>query len=88
MGHPCRPTRALRGRRAHPGPGSWERRNGRVPAGSFVALRTGWSRRRPDPVATANRDEAGISRTPGWSPDVLRQRCSPCTRCPETAMCA
>ncbi|MGW1719104.1 cyclase family protein [Streptomyces sp. NPDC002156] len=50
----------------------WERRNGRVPAGSFVALRTGWSRRWPDPVAMANRDEAGISRTPGWSLDVLR----------------
>ncbi|MFI9765062.1 cyclase family protein [Streptomyces sp. NPDC051963] len=64
------------GRRAHPrrraGLGAPRRRNGRVPAGSFVALRTGWSRRLPDPVAMANRDEAGISRTPGWSPDVLR----------------
>ncbi|WP_406149323.1 cyclase family protein [Streptomyces sp. NBC_01012] len=51
---------------------SWERRNGPVPAGSFVALRTGWSRRWPDPVAMANTDEAGVSHRPGWSADVLR----------------
>ncbi|MDI9883864.1 cyclase family protein [Streptomyces sp. HNM0645] len=51
---------------------SWERRNGRVPAGSFVALRTGWSRRRPDPVAMTNRDEDGVSHTPGWSAEVLQ----------------
>ncbi|MEV6265088.1 cyclase family protein [Streptomyces sp. NPDC051784] len=51
---------------------SWERRNGPVPAGSFVALRTGWSRRWPDPVAMANADEAGVSHRPGWSAEVLR----------------
>ncbi|WP_369196631.1 cyclase family protein [Streptomyces djakartensis] len=51
---------------------SWERRNGPVPAGSFVALRTGWSRRWPDPVAMDNRDAAGVRHTPGWSREVLR----------------
>ncbi|CAM5612177.1 cyclase family protein [Streptomyces purpurascens] len=51
---------------------SWEERNGRIPSGSFVALRTGWSRRWPDPVALVNRDEAGVSHTPGWSAEVLR----------------
>lgn len=50
---------------------AWERRNGRFPPGSFVALRTGWSHRWPDPVAMANRDEAGTSHTPGWSAEVL-----------------
>lgn len=49
----------------------WEERNGRIPAGSFVALRTGWSDRWPNPEAMANRDAEGISHTPGWSQDVL-----------------
>lgn len=49
----------------------WESRNGTIPAGAFVALRTGWSNRWPDPHAMANRDNEGISHTPGWSRDVL-----------------
>ncbi|TQJ35682.1 cyclase family protein [Arthrobacter sp. SLBN-122] len=49
----------------------WEERNGRIPAGSFVALRTGWSRRWPDSEAMANRDVYGVSHTPGWSREVL-----------------
>ncbi|WP_284976973.1 cyclase family protein [Arthrobacter sp. efr-133-TYG-104] len=50
----------------------WEARNGDIPEGSFVALRTGWSRRWPDPEAMANKDAAGISHTPGWSHEVLK----------------
>jgi len=50
---------------------AWEGRNGGVPEGSFVALRTGWSRRWPDAEAMANRDAEGVSHTPGWSQDVL-----------------
>jgi kynurenine formamidase len=50
---------------------AWESRNGPVPAGSFVALRTGWSRRWPDADAMANKDHAGVSHTPGWSQAVL-----------------
>ena len=49
----------------------WESRNGTITAGAFVALRTGWSSRWPDVEAMANRDNAGISHTPGWSRDVL-----------------
>ena len=49
----------------------WEDRNGRIPAASFVALRTGWSRRWPDSEAMANRDAYGVSHTPGWSREVL-----------------
>ncbi|MBK3624730.1 cyclase family protein [Streptomyces sp. MBT49] len=51
---------------------AWEARNGRVPAGSFVALRTDWSRRWPDAAAMANRDADGVSHCPGWSAEVLR----------------
>ncbi|WP_347109021.1 cyclase family protein [Paenarthrobacter sp. S56] len=51
---------------------SWEERHGSIPAGSFVALRTGWSNRWPDTEAMANRDHEGISHTPGWSQEVLR----------------
>nr|WP_142058342.1 cyclase family protein [Pseudarthrobacter sp. B4EP4b] len=49
----------------------WESRNGAIPEGAFVALRTGWSRRWPDPEAMANRDAEGLSHTPGWSQEVL-----------------
>lgn len=49
----------------------WEERNGRIPAASFVALRTGWSWRWPDSEAMANRDAYGVSHTPGWSREVL-----------------
>ena len=49
----------------------WEERNGAIPEGAFVALRTGWSSRWPDPEAMANRDSEGISHTPGWSREVL-----------------
>ncbi|KAK1180995.1 cyclase family protein [Streptomyces sp. NBS 14/10] len=51
---------------------AWEARHGAVPAGSFVALRTGWSRRWPDRDAMANKDAAGVSHAPGWSAEVLR----------------
>ncbi len=50
---------------------AWEDRNGTMPAGSFVALRTGWSHRWPDAEAMANRDPEGVSHTPGWSKEVL-----------------
>ena len=50
----------------------WEAHHGRVPAGAFVALRTGWSARWPDAERFANKDAAGVSHTPGWSLPVLR----------------
>ncbi|GAB15132.1 hypothetical protein ARGLB_083_00180 [Arthrobacter globiformis NBRC 12137] len=50
---------------------AWERRNGVIPSGAFVALRTGWSDRWPDAAAMANRDDHGVSHTPGWSQEVL-----------------
>lgn len=50
----------------------WEKRNGKIPSGAFVALRTDWSRRWPDPQAFFNRDSEGRAHTPGWSLEVLR----------------
>jgi kynurenine formamidase len=50
---------------------AWEHRNGVIPPGAFVALRTGWSDRWPDAAAMANRDDHGVSHTPGWSQEVL-----------------
>jgi kynurenine formamidase len=50
----------------------WEKKNGKIPEGSFVAMRTDWSKRWPDPVAMANRDADGIAHYPGWSVEVLQ----------------
>jgi kynurenine formamidase len=44
---------------------SWEEQHGRIPAGSWVLLRTGWANRAPGD-AYLNADEEG-SHTPGWS---------------------
>lgn len=49
----------------------WERRNGLIPEGSFVALRTDWSKRWPDRDAMENIDPNGIAHYPGWSQEVL-----------------
>ena len=50
----------------------WESRHGPLPAGAFLALRTDWSKRWPDPTAMANLDEHGRAHTPGWSLPVLK----------------
>jgi len=51
---------------------AWEAEHGPIPAGAFVAMRTDWSKRWPDPEAMANRDAAGIAHYPGWSLEVLQ----------------
>lgn len=51
---------------------AWERRHGPIPEGAFIALRTDWSKRWPDPAAMRNADAKGVSHTPGWSREVLR----------------
>lgn len=52
---------------------AWEERNGPIPSGSFVALRTDWWKRWPDAEAMANRDADGVSHAPGWSRDVVER---------------
>lgn len=49
----------------------WESRHGKVPEGCFVALRTDWSKRWPDPHAMLNQDSTG-EHFPGWSMPVLK----------------
>ena len=51
---------------------AWESRHGSIPKGSFVAMRTDWSKRWPDAAAMANKDAKGVSHYPGWSMPVLR----------------
>jgi len=50
----------------------WERRYGSIPQGSFVAMRTDWSKRWPNQVAMQDKDKNGISHYPGWSMEVLK----------------
>ena len=50
----------------------WEADHGPIPAGAFVAMRTDWSKRWPDPAAMANKDKDGVSHYPGWSKEALR----------------
>lgn len=43
----------------------FEEKHGQIEAGSFVALRTDWSKRWPDREAFNNKDDAGNNRIPG-----------------------
>ncbi len=50
----------------------WEEAHGRIPEGSFVALRTDWSKRWPEMEKMENKDAAGVAHFPGWSLEALR----------------
>ncbi len=50
----------------------WEKRNGSIPEGAFVALRTDWCKRWPDMEAMQNKDANGVAHYPGWSMEVLK----------------
>ncbi|MEL7036891.1 MAG: cyclase family protein [Cyanobacteria bacterium J06592_8] len=51
---------------------AWEKQHGKIPTGSFVVMRTDWSKRWPDNEAMANRDSQSIAHYPGWSLPVLK----------------
>lgn len=51
---------------------NWEQQHGPIPAHSFVALRTDWSKRWPNKAAFYNRDKDGVAHYPGWSRPVLQ----------------
>jgi len=51
---------------------AFEVEHGEIEAGTFVALRTDWSKRWPDAAAFENKDENGNMHTPGWSMEALR----------------
>lgn len=48
----------------------WEAENGRIEEGTFVALRTDWSKRWPDIEQFENRDTDGNQHLPGWGLDA------------------
>lgn len=50
----------------------WEKRNGNIPGGAFVAMRTDWSMRWPDGDRMNNCDSRGICHYPGWSLEALK----------------
>ena len=50
---------------------AWEKRNGLIPDGAFVAFRSDWSKRWPDAEAMANADEEGVTHYPGWNVEVV-----------------
>lgn len=51
---------------------NWEAKYGKIPADSFVVLRTDWSKRWPSMENMLNRDENGLPHFPGWSLEVLK----------------
>ena len=48
----------------------WEKRHGRIPEGSIVLLRTGWSSRWPDAQKYRNQDVKGKMHFPGFSAEA------------------
>jgi kynurenine formamidase len=50
----------------------WEAKHGPIPADSFVALRSDWSKRWPDGASMQNLDPQGTAHYPGWSLAVLK----------------
>lgn len=50
----------------------WEAKYGQIPEGSFVAMRTDWSKRWPDAAKMRNEDRHKIGHYPGWSLGVLK----------------
>lgn len=50
---------------------AWEAEHGEIPAGSFVALSTGWYKRAGSISAFENKNEDKVEVTPGWSVAAL-----------------
>src|SRR5215813_7813821 len=51
---------------------SWEKRHGKIPAGSIVVLRTGWASRWPDVQRYRNTDVQGAMHFPGFSVEAAK----------------
>ena len=49
----------------------WERRHGKVSAGSIVLLMTGWRRYWDEPERFINMGDDGLMHTPGFTPEVV-----------------
>lgn len=51
---------------------AFEQEHGTIAEGSFVALRTDWSKRWPSQEQFENKDEQGNNHAPGWSIEALQ----------------
>jgi kynurenine formamidase len=51
---------------------AWEKQHGRLPAGAFVAMYSGWSARIASPDRFLNKDAKGTMHAPGFSEDVAK----------------
>ncbi|MEZ2736305.1 cyclase family protein [Aneurinibacillus aneurinilyticus] len=51
---------------------NFEAEHGKIEEGTFVALRTDWSKRWPNEEASNNKDNDGNNHAPGWSLDALK----------------
>ncbi|HET8966815.1 MAG TPA: cyclase family protein [Candidatus Acidoferrum sp.] len=51
---------------------AWEQKNGNIPTGAIVILRTGWSTRWPDAARYRNQDANGKMHFPGFSVEAAR----------------
>ncbi|KRL93567.1 cyclase family protein [Levilactobacillus hammesii] len=50
----------------------WEKQHGKIPADSFVALRTDWGKRWPSQDKFENLDAQGQAHYPGWDLEALK----------------
>jgi kynurenine formamidase len=50
----------------------WEKRNGRLPAGAFVAMYSGWGSRVSNAEHFLNKDSKGTMHAPGFSEEVAK----------------
>jgi kynurenine formamidase len=51
---------------------AWEKAHGRLPAGAFVAMYSGWDARVGDAARFLNKDSKGTMHAPGFSEEVAR----------------
>jgi kynurenine formamidase len=51
---------------------AWEKQNGRIPAGAFVAMYSGWGARLAQPDRFLNKDAKGTMHAPGFSEEVAK----------------
>jgi kynurenine formamidase len=51
---------------------AWEGKHGRIPPGSFVAMRSDWYKRFADFEAFYNKDDKGQAHYPGWTIEALQ----------------
>ena len=49
---------------------AWEAEHGEIPAGSFVAMHSGWAAKIDDPEGFVNLDADGVMHYPGFHPDA------------------